>query len=97
MFRRSAKPLSGRYLSRAEREELAIYGGRRGSAGDRPADGAVSVDDLAGVATQMRDAQRGPGLSGNRQRSGMRTGPLGAQSLRSWRSTRRAERMCMID
>jgi len=37
----------------------------RGSAGDRPADGAVSVDDLAGVATQCRDAQRGPGLSGN--------------------------------
>jgi len=66
MFRRSAKPLSGRYLSLAEREELAILrGAGRGSAGDRPADGAVSVDDLAGVATQCRDAQRGPGLSGN--------------------------------
>src|SRR5437588_8930955 len=31
----------------------------RGSAGDRPADGAVGVDDLAGAATQCRDAQRG--------------------------------------
>jgi len=66
MFRRSAKPLSGRYLSLAEREELAIL--RVQGAGVREiarADGAVSVDDLAGVATQCRDAQRGPGLSGN--------------------------------
>src|SRR3981081_4328459 len=37
----------------------------RGSAGDRPADGPVGVDDLAGAAAQCCDAQRGPGLSGN--------------------------------
>ena len=37
----------------------------RGSAGDRPADVAVGVDDLAGAATQCRDAQRRPGLSCN--------------------------------
>ena len=37
----------------------------RGSAGDRPADGTVGVDDLAGAATQCRDAQWRPGLSCN--------------------------------
>ena len=32
----------------------------RGRAGDRPADGTVGVDDLAGASTQCRDAQRRP-------------------------------------
>lgn len=38
----------------------------RGSAGDRPADGAFGVDDLTGAATQCREAKRGHGLSCNR-------------------------------
>src|SRR5437762_3162006 len=46
----------------------------RGSAGDRPPDGAVGVDDLAGAATQCRDAQRGPGLSGNHSAVACRPG-----------------------
>jgi len=37
----------------------------RGSAGDRPADPEVGVDDLARAATQCRDAQRRPRLSCN--------------------------------
>src|SRR5271169_447831 len=46
----------------------------RGSAGDRPADEAVGVDDLAGAATQCRDAQRGPGLSGDNSAVACRPG-----------------------
>ena len=80
IFGRSAKPLSGRYLSLAEREELAILRAVRGSAGDRPADGAVGVDDLAGAATQCRDAQRGPGLSGNHSAVACRPGGPAAET-----------------
>ena len=57
-------PLSGRYLSFAEREEIALLRahGLRG-AGDRPAARAFAVDDLAGAAPQRGDAQRPVGLS----------------------------------
>ena len=75
----SLAPLSGRYLSFAEREEIAILRGRglRG-AGDRPADRPFAVDDLAGAAPECRD----PG--------GVvwSTGPSTAQ----WHADRRARR-----
>ena len=47
--------LSGRYLSFAEREEIALLrrAGRRG-ARDRPSAGPVAVDDLARAAAQRR-------------------------------------------
>ena len=47
---------------------------RRGRAGDRPADGTVGVDDLAGAATQCRDTQRGLGLSCNHSAVACRPG-----------------------
>jgi len=49
-----------------------------------------------GVATQCRDAQRGLDYRATTAQWHA-DGPLGAQSLRSWRSTRRCERMCRID
>src|SRR5512144_2455568 len=50
-------PASGRYLSFAEREEIAILRARVRGAGDRQADRPLAVDDLQGVAAQRRDAQ----------------------------------------
>src|SRR5260370_5593290 len=56
IFGRSAKPLSGRYLSLAERDELAIL--RAQCAGVREVARPMgrSGDDLAGAATPCRDA-----------------------------------------
>ena len=65
IFRRSAKPLSGRYLSLAERGSGDPACAGRGGAGDGPADETVGVDDLAGATPQCHDPQRGPGLPGN--------------------------------
>ena len=59
-------PLSGRYLSFAEREEIALLQcSGHWRAGDRSADRAVAVDDLAGAAPQRRDPRRQAGVSGS--------------------------------
>ncbi len=50
----SLAPVSGRYLSFAEREEIAILRARKERAGDRASAGAFGVDDLAGAAAQRR-------------------------------------------
>ena len=59
-------PLSGRYLSFADREEIAILNARRAR---RPADCSTArpftVDDLARTAPQRRDAWRPPRLPGD--------------------------------
>ena len=61
-------PLSGRYLSFAEREEIAILKAQGvGVRETAQAAGTVAVDDLAGVAPQRGDAVRParvPGLGG---------------------------------
>ena len=52
-------PLSGRYLSFAEREEIAILHAQRvRGARDRPSHRPFAVDDLAGAAPQRGDPQR---------------------------------------
>ena len=52
-------PLSGRYLSFAEREEIAILRAQRvWGAGDRASARSFAVDDLAGAAAQRRDSRR---------------------------------------
>ena len=72
---------SGRYLSLAEREELAILHARgAGSHEDRPADGALGIDDLAGAATQCRDAQPEAWLSCNWRSGSMPTGRPSARN-----------------
>ena len=84
----SSKPLSGRYLSFAEREELAILHAQ--SAGVREIarqNGAFGINDLARAATQCGDAQRRAWIIGRPRRSGMLNEPPDARSLRSWRST----------
>ena len=58
-------PLSGRYLSFAEREEIALLRARRCgvreiAAVTRP----FALDDLAGAAPERRDPQWRPGVSG---------------------------------
>ncbi len=88
------RSLSGRYLSLAERKE--ILHARGAGARDSPADGALGVDDLAGAATQCRDAQRGPGLSCNHSAVACRLGGP-ARNQPGWRSTGRCARMCRID
>ena len=64
MFRTSAKPLSGRYLSFAEREEIAPPSSARllHAGGCSPAR-TGSVDDLAGAAAQRCHPKRRPGVS----------------------------------
>jgi hypothetical protein len=54
-------PVSGRYLSFAEREEIAILRARGcGVRGDRPASRPLGFHDLAGAAAQCRDPGRVP-------------------------------------
>jgi hypothetical protein len=57
-------PLSGRYLSFSEREEIAILEAEGRRAGDGAALGALAVDDLAGAATPCGDAGRPAGVPG---------------------------------
>ena len=73
----------------------------RGHTGDRPAGGAVGVDDLAGL-----DALRPTGATrpraaaawsiGQLSRNGMPNGPPGVRSLRSLQPTWCCGRMCRI-
>jgi hypothetical protein len=64
MFGRSAKPLSGRYLSFAEREEIGLLRAQGHSiAGDRSPVRAGSLDDLAGTAAQRRHPKWRPRIS----------------------------------
>ena len=78
-------PLSGRYLSLAEREEIAILRAR--GCGVREiarSTGPFTVDDLARVAPQCRHAQRRVLSIARRPRSGT---PIGARSVRRSRSS----------
>lgn len=59
----SAKPPSDRYLSFAEREEIAILHSQTQGARDRSPPGASGFDDLAGAKTECCDPQRRPGVS----------------------------------
>ena len=54
--------VSGRYLSFAEREDIAIWRAGRGCSRHRPATGPLAVDDLAGAAAQRVDTHVSPGL-----------------------------------
>ena len=59
-------PSSGRYLSFAEREEIALLHAQElGVPRDRPSARSGSVDDLAGAAPQRSDAQRRADVSGH--------------------------------
>ena len=58
-------PLSGRYLSFAEREEIALLRAQRlWACGRSPSARSLAVDDLAGAASQRRDPQRRSRVSG---------------------------------
>ena len=66
--------LSGRYLSFAEREEIAIL--KAQGVGVREIArraGTVAVDDLAGAASQRGDAVAAGSSTGRRSRSGRRS------------------------
>ena len=80
----SLKPLSGRYLSFAEREEIAIQHAQgAGSAADRPAHGAVGIDDLARASAQRCHARAASWIIGPLRRNGMLNGPLDARRQQS--------------
>ena len=65
-FSQSSKPLSGRYLSFAEREEIAILRVQGAwSLRDCPQAWAGPFDDLARAAPECRDTQRRTGISGH--------------------------------
>ena len=51
-------PASGRYLSFAEREEIALLRPRRRGQGDRASARPLAVDDLQRAPSQRRDARR---------------------------------------
>jgi len=85
MFRRSAKPLSGRYLSLAEREELAILRVQGAGVREIARQMGRSASTISRELRRNAATRSGAWTIGQPQRSGMRTGPLGAQSLRSWR------------
>jgi hypothetical protein len=92
----SSKPSSGRYLSFAEREELAILRAR--SAGVREIARQMGRS-ASTISRELRRnaATRSGGLDYRATTSsGMPNGPPGARSQRSLRSTRRCGRMCRI-
>lgn len=65
-LRRSSKPLSARYLSFSEREEIALVAcAGPWCAGGCPAPGAGGLDGFTRAAAQRGDAQRRAGLSGH--------------------------------
>jgi hypothetical protein len=61
----SRAPLSGRSLSFAEREELAILRAQAVGARDRTAAGTVPLDHLQGTAPQRRNPWRAAAVSGH--------------------------------
>jgi IS30 family transposase len=81
MFGRSAKPLSGRYLSFAEREEIAPPS-RAGlfKAGGCSSAWAGSVDDLTGVAAQCCHSKRRPGVPRHNSAMARRTSRSSAKT-----------------
>ena len=89
----SLAPLSGRYLSFAEREEIAILRGP--GLGVREIArrlGPGPVDDLAGAAPQRRDPRRAPGVSGHDRAVACRAGaPSARRSPSSLPTTRLRE------
>ena len=92
---RSSKPLSGRYLSFAEREEIALLRAQgHGRAGGRPPPGAGAVDDLARAAAQRGDAGRRPGVPGDDRAVARRARRRAGPSRRSSRRTPRCGRTC---
>jgi hypothetical protein len=60
MFALSAKPLSGRYLSFMEREQIGLL---RAQGHTMQEVGAGSIDDLPRAAAQRRHPKRRPGIS----------------------------------
>ena len=95
MFQRSAKPLSGRYLSLAEREEIAILRAQDLSVRDIARQiGRIGFDGLARAAAKCCDAQRRLGVSGAPRRNGMLSVRHDGRNLRSWRPTRRCGPTC---
>jgi Helix-turn-helix domain len=97
IFRPSAKPLSGRYLSFAEREEIALLRVQGCSMREvaRRLGRAASTSRGSCGATPRHEA--GAWSIARRQRSGMLSDLLAAQSRRSLRSTRRCEPMWRND
>ena len=63
MFGTSARPLSGRYLSFAEREEIALLRAQGCTVQEVAPDRTCGVNDLAGAAAQRRHPQRRFGVS----------------------------------
>ena len=60
-------PVSGRYLSFSEREDIAVLRAEGIGATDRDPDRKVTVDDISGTASQRRHPQREarlPGIDG---------------------------------
>jgi transposase len=97
MFRKSAKPLSGRYLSFAEREEIALLRVQ-----------GCSTREVArrlgrAASTISRELRRNAATEvatwhiAQQRRSGMLSDLLAAQSRRSLRSTRHCEPMWSND
>jgi hypothetical protein len=100
----AARPPSGRYLSFADREEIALW--RVQGHGVREIArrlGRSAVDDLAGAAAQCCDARRRSGLSGHHRavarragraasEAGEAGGQRGAAALRAGPAGRRGRR-----
>ena len=92
---RSSKPPSGRYLSFAEREEIALWRAQgRGVREIARRLGRAASTISRGAAAQCRDAQRRPGVSGQHRAVARRARRRGVRSRRSWRSTRRCGATC---
>ena len=97
-FRCSAKPLSGRYLSFAEREEIALLrvAGLLDAGGRAPARSG-GINDLPRAAAQRCHTKRRPGVSRDDRAMACRAKPLAVPSRRSLCSTRHCEPMWRND
>ena len=93
----SLQPLSGRYLSLSEREEIAIHKAKGvWRSRDRPTGEALAVDDLTGAPPKRCHSNvRRP--IGQRPRSGTRIGERAARRSRSSPRTSRCTSTCRTD
>ena len=94
-FAPSSKPLSGRYLAFAEREEIALALAQDLECERSPADWSSCIDRLTRIEAQRGDAKRRSRYRA-RRRNGTLSGRHVDQSVQNLRSTGRCGRMCRI-
>ena len=89
----SLRPLSGRYLSFVEREEIASSCWRLRRARDRPAVGPLTVDDLARTAAERSNTKWKPRVSSHSRPMACRSTSETSESCQT-RCKQRTEAVC---